>query len=500
MKTSRSSLGHLKAKLAEPIGTIPDDLIEKLNSNCNPPEKLGADEVHIRAMYIVSDEVNSYGGKFPADEHEKLAELLIDSPVLVGHRQDKLPVGRNFHATLVERDGKHWIKCYFYWLVSAEGAQNLLKNIDGGVYKECSIGFSFRLPECSICGKDIRLCEHEPFQKYISSAGEVTCHFSYRQIEKVLETSLVYRGAIRNTSISNELSLSGMDRLEPVKLASLALADELESSQRYLIIPRYASINASLTIDGKKLRLNDSTGRTFKEAPLDSKSGKKVAEFEDLPVRVVGMRGKERCTLQQLSQYLIDSSGPVSRLALLVMPADQGDHSGITKPAIDVELKPMPHRIGVVAEIDRLASEVMTRDGVEIWQLDEAGDISDGRHYRPKQPAVSDPNRYSMVSGSGGHASSLIIKHQLLPEPIEVRAFKPESQYQSSRFLADSHSLSKKSDQLDHKFSIHGPVTGVVKKGTGWIIHLGGKLRGEYILRPAKLNNRKRWLFYRQSD
>ncbi|MGD8922838.1 MAG: hypothetical protein PVH24_06280, partial [Candidatus Zixiibacteriota bacterium] len=194
------SLGRITARLAEPTEKPPDHLIDLLNDNINPPGALTDDDVYIRAMYIVSDEVNSYGGRFPIEEHERMAELLVDSPVMVGHRKDKLPVGRNFHAVLIDRDGKNWIKSYFYWLRKADGAASLKDNIDGGVYKECSVGFTFGLPECSICGKDIRLCPHEPFETYAGRDGEKSCYFNYRQIERVLETSLVYRGATPHTS------------------------------------------------------------------------------------------------------------------------------------------------------------------------------------------------------------------------------------------------------------------------------------------------------------
>jgi hypothetical protein len=77
-----------------------------------------------------------------------------------------------------------------------------VENIDGGIYKECSIGFTFALPECSICGDDIRTCEHEPMGTY---GDDQTCHFNYRKIERVLETSLVYRGAIPETGVTREL-------------------------------------------------------------------------------------------------------------------------------------------------------------------------------------------------------------------------------------------------------------------------------------------------------
>ena len=200
-----ASFGKITAHLAEPIDKIPDELAALINQNIRPPDPVGASEIYVRAMYVVSDEINSFGGRFPVDEHTRLAALLIDSPVLVGHRKDKLPIGRNFHSTHVTKDGRQWIKCFFYWLKSTEGAESLRENIDGGIYKECSIGFTYFFPECSVCGEDIRRCDHEPLNKLVINGEESIVHFNYRKIERVQETSLVYRGALPDTSVTKEL-------------------------------------------------------------------------------------------------------------------------------------------------------------------------------------------------------------------------------------------------------------------------------------------------------
>lgn len=174
-----TSLGRVTAHLAEPGEVIPPEFADLINVNIQPPTQVTVDDVYVRAMYIVSDQVNSFGGRFPYDEHERLARLLVDSPVLVGHRRDRLPVGRNFHAVMVERHHRPWVKSYFYWLRSADGAEQLRDNIDGGIYKECSIAFTFHLPECSVCGKDIRRCEHEPFEEY--QRGGIRCCGRYHR-------------------------------------------------------------------------------------------------------------------------------------------------------------------------------------------------------------------------------------------------------------------------------------------------------------------------------
>jgi hypothetical protein len=214
-------LGKIEAKLQENSirhtgeEEISDELIFLINSRIKPPKPVTKEDVYIRTMFLVSDEINSYGGRFPMEELPKIAELVIDSPVIVGHTKERLPIARNFKAELVQRDvenptgdrGKNWVKVWFYWLKNSKDALSLKENIDHGIYKECSLGFVFEFPECSICGEDMRRCQHIPFKTYETPDGEKEGFFNYRNITKVLETSLVYRGAVPNTSMSDELLL-----------------------------------------------------------------------------------------------------------------------------------------------------------------------------------------------------------------------------------------------------------------------------------------------------
>jgi hypothetical protein len=198
--------GCITARLADRSEEYEKSLADEINHSVSPPRPVTPQDVHIRAMYIVSDQVNSQGGRFPADELDRLVEMIVDSPVMVGHRRDSLPVARNFKAVKLEVDGRIWIKSYFYWMRDSVGAEDLRKNIDGGIYKECSISFLFTKPECSICGEDVRTCRHIPFHEYDVDGRMEVAHFTYRDIIKVLETSLVFRGAIPDTRITDRLS------------------------------------------------------------------------------------------------------------------------------------------------------------------------------------------------------------------------------------------------------------------------------------------------------
>jgi hypothetical protein len=183
---------------ATPIENNLQKYIDLINANIKPPVAIKPDDVFIRAMHIISDSVNAYGGRFDRVELPNIARLFIDSPVLIGHDKSGLPVARNFWAETIEKNGLLWVKSYFYWLKQAENAERLALNIDAGIYKECSVSFVYDIPECSACGGDIRTCGHQV---------STDIYFYYRGVEKVLETSLVYRGAVPGTSITDQLSI-----------------------------------------------------------------------------------------------------------------------------------------------------------------------------------------------------------------------------------------------------------------------------------------------------
>lgn len=324
-------LGKLTASLVEIDHDVPQNLIEKINSNIKPPTELTADDVYIRAMYIVSDQVNSHGGRFPADEHSRLIEMLIDSPVLIGHRKDSLPIARNFHAETVERDGVNWVKAYFYWLKKGEKGEDLQKNIDAGIYKECSISFIFNFPECSICGSDIRQCRHRPFENYETENGETrqAC-FNYRQILKVLETSLVYRGSVRDTSITDKLffDAAAKENLSEDKapesipaICRLWSLDSIRNDSDYLMMPAYDAMRVHLVRNHGNVRITDWNGVDFNSEIISRFiSGLELPESNfEVECRLPGFCGKERKAVDEVVHYLNNEKSSVRRLEVKIV-------------------------------------------------------------------------------------------------------------------------------------------------------------------------------------
>ncbi len=181
---------------ATPIGSTDSKYIDLLNKNIKPPVPLELKRIHIRAMFVVNDSPNSFGGCFDRADLTQITELFIDTPVLIGHDKSALPVARIFWAETVQAGERLWVKCYFFWPREVDYSDRLRINIDSGIYKECSVSFLYDHPECSACGGDFRICGH---------AGSRETHYYYKGVQKILETSLVYRGAVPGTHLTNQL-------------------------------------------------------------------------------------------------------------------------------------------------------------------------------------------------------------------------------------------------------------------------------------------------------
>ena len=500
-----ASLGRISARLVQPADEVfSPDLVDLINKNINPPAAVDKSDIYIGAMYVVSDEVNSFGGRFPPDEHERLAHLLVDSPVMVGHRKDKLPIGRNFHAIVVERDGKSWVKSYFYWLKSTEGAEALKKNIDGGIYKECSIGFTFLFPECSVCKKDIRTCPHEPFQRYEQEGDGVAdvAYFNYRQIERVLETSLVYRGAVPDTAVSRELALTDDRQVcdssdQPERAVVINNLSELEAGKEYLLVPFYESLPVIVTIEKGGLHLRHCHGESIDSAICSRFPVKHLPEIHQACAHLVAYRGRERCSVEQLKRHLVGQSSPVTRLEIKLFPpaglaVPRGSDNGAPN-----RIRMIRHRIASVNNLDRSARSIMTRNGVRLWQVEANPWPSAGYQYRPLNTGTVEDGSYALIIARSGPFGTLVFVDENCKETFQIRQFNLARLFKGGRFIADkAESRLAEQRQVD-KITTRGQVLSLVNCGEGIVVDLDGPLAGKFVLRPIQLDGRRRHLFYR---
>lgn len=182
---------------------IPSSDIDAIQALSNPPlTPLSEEDIYIRRCRLAGDAVDSQLGCFRTHDLPSVLQMTHGAPALIGHNRLSIPVARFFGGSIEEHEGHRYIAPKFYWPKAHSGAEDFRVLLDAGIIMEASISFIFDKPTCSICGKDIRDCEHEPGTHY----GLKLCHYFYDGIERVLEGSFVYRGAEPGTGILAEMA------------------------------------------------------------------------------------------------------------------------------------------------------------------------------------------------------------------------------------------------------------------------------------------------------
>jgi hypothetical protein len=192
--------------LSSPLGAVTEPSsvtdLAQISALPNPPlVALKPEDIHVRRCRLAGDAVDAHFGCFRTHDLERLLALTNGAPALVGHNRSTVAVARFFGGAVESHDGHKFIVPRFYWPQAHSGAEDFRVLLDAGIITEASIAFTFDKPSCSICGKDIRECEHEPG----TLVGMKLCHYYYDGIDRVLEGSFVYRGAQPNTGILPEL-------------------------------------------------------------------------------------------------------------------------------------------------------------------------------------------------------------------------------------------------------------------------------------------------------
>lgn len=265
--------GHLAVCAYGDLDLDKRSLVAEINRVIKPAQPATVETVHIGALMAASNQVNAQGGCFARTELLQLAALVIDAPVLIGHKKDELPIGRVFRGEIIERSGSPWLRAFFYWHRDQGRADEIRTGIDAGIYRECSLGFLYGKPECGVCRADMRRCRHRVNETVHFGGREIKAFYYYRQIERVLEISLVYRGAVAGTSVSTL-------RLQDDSRAHTATGSfELRKENRFTAL-------LIITIDGITTRLRllnfERKNRRGGRSLLCEDAGRVAARDQDL--------------------------------------------------------------------------------------------------------------------------------------------------------------------------------------------------------------------------
>lgn len=161
---------------------------------------MSIESLYRKAMKLTGDKLNSQFGRFRTETLPKLAKMCIGAPVLIGHNKGSKPIAKIYDG-YVEN---HFVITPFYFPKGRSDADDLAIDIDSRVLSECSISFQFKRATCSLCGGNMMSwseCPHIPGKEYPATkehSGGVAFYW-YDDIIKVLEGSIVYRGAHPDT-------------------------------------------------------------------------------------------------------------------------------------------------------------------------------------------------------------------------------------------------------------------------------------------------------------
>jgi len=180
----------------------PTSQLEAINQLPNPPlVPLAAEDIYMRRCRLAGDAVDSHLGCFRTSDLEDVLKLAHGAPALIGHNRYSIAVARFFGGTIETHLNHKYIVPNFYWPKAHSGAEDFRILLDSGIITEASIAFTFNKPTCSVCGHDIRECDHEPGTMY----AKRMCHYWYDGVDKVLEGSFVYRGSEPGTGVLAEM-------------------------------------------------------------------------------------------------------------------------------------------------------------------------------------------------------------------------------------------------------------------------------------------------------
>ena len=248
------------------ISTIPaDSEVDITLINQYSVKELTSQDVFCFSIILCDNEVDRDIERFTSDSLDKLAPLFLGKSVLFDHRWSAEKQVARLYRTFVEKlsektvmgEPKKVLRGNAYMLRTEETAE-LIKEIEGGIKKEVSVGCHMGGCNCSICGEKLTynwetgkvLCENNHF-KGDTYDGKM-CVGDLVDPKDAYEVSFVavpaQRGAGVTKGIDNLVdaiemfktsgleAISTKDKRELIAKLQMSLADDDERTERANII------------------------------------------------------------------------------------------------------------------------------------------------------------------------------------------------------------------------------------------------------------------------
>lgn len=218
--------------------------LELINNYTRSP--LTQEDVYIFSVTLCDNEVDRDFERFSTESLSVLGELFTGKTGISDHSMSsKDQRARIFRAYTEKFPGRKTscgedytaLKARAYMLRTEENAA-LIKEIEGGIKKEVSVGCAMKECICSICGKDMKkhLCEHIKGREY----GGKICHGVLENPADAYEWSFVAVPAQRNAGVTKAFKRKErktpmtIEKFKSLREDTLITAEEMEGLRSHI--------------------------------------------------------------------------------------------------------------------------------------------------------------------------------------------------------------------------------------------------------------------------
>lgn len=186
--------------------------------------ELKEDEVYIFSVLLCDNEVDRDLERFSEETLKELGELFVGATGICDHDwRSENQVARIYRTEIVtEHEKKNslgipyvYLKGYAYML-RTEANEEFIKQIEGGIKRETSVGCSVARSVCSICGESIFDCMHEKGKVY----GDKLCYALLEGAVDAYEWSFVAVPAQKGAGVMKKFDAKENAELDALKKAA----------------------------------------------------------------------------------------------------------------------------------------------------------------------------------------------------------------------------------------------------------------------------------------
>jgi len=191
--------------------------LEELQAlNAFAKAELSEEEVYIFSVLLCDNDIDRDFERFSNETLKELGELFVGATGICDHEwKSSNQVARIYRTELIcDTDRKTqtgepyvFLKGYAYMLRTESNAE-LIRQIDGGIKRETSVGCAVARSLCSICGEEISLCTHEKGREY----GGKLCFASLEGAVDAYEWSFVAVPAQRSAGVMKGMSAEALEK------------------------------------------------------------------------------------------------------------------------------------------------------------------------------------------------------------------------------------------------------------------------------------------------